>query len=203
MHDNTGTVANHFAMIDALTQKENTQTAVTSPVITSSPILSFLFSPLVIYGSIVLFITLFIGAVFIQFISRVLDWKRTSSSFVVALLIAIMPLSIRVGLEATSLRSFAGPDEVPRKIEIKQVGSSVQISWETDALKAGSVRYHAVGTEDDVSFTAIADFGKRTKQHIVIIENIKKGIEYEFEILSGSGWYDNNGKPLQFRLTGS
>ncbi len=195
---NTQAIAGYYAAVNALTPKEE-QIASPQPD-TSSP-LAILFSPFLIYGSVILFFALFLGALVIQIWYRTLDAKRTLTSLVIAFIIASVPFSLKTALEITRFQTNAGPDETPRNVEIKQTGKTVaQISWQTQVEKVGAVRYSLAPFNQTQSQVVIADHGSMMKNHLAELPNLLPGVLYELEILSGSKWYNSEGRPLNLRL---
>jgi len=191
---------NQYQTVGSLTSKEATPEAQLFTVINDSP-LSYLFTPLLMYGSIGLFFVLFLGALIVQIVQKTLDMKRALTTLVVAVMIASLPITLKTALEATSLQSQAGPDQVPRNIQIQQLTRrSLKLTWDTDAAKVGSVRYSSVPLSVKTSKVVIGDFGKRVKHHSIVLDNLQIGVEYEIEILSGDTWYDNNGEPLRYKI---
>lgn len=194
-------LSQNYSVIQSLTLKDKSVGELAAPVISDNPALSFLYSPLLFYGSVALFFLLFLGAIGIQLLTRVLDWKKTATTFVVALMLAILPMSVRVALNVTSLQTRASPDEVPHNVRTTQLTTRSEIiTWETDAFKVGAVRFAPPSLLSESSTTVIADGGKRTQKHTARIENLEQGGAYEFEILSGSQWYTNDGQSLRFKL---
>ena len=123
------------------------------------------------------------------------------ASLIVALVVATIPVTLRTMLQVTSLQTRAGPDEVPRNLEVKQLSpTSLIVTWETQAEKTGAIRVGPVPLRKTYDRLIVADEGKKTKSHTVKIENLIPKLEYEFEILSGKEWYNSEGKPVKFKL---
>lgn len=194
------TPANYYLEVAALTSKSAPQKSGTTAIIEDS-VLSLLFSPFLIYGTIGLFFAIFCCGIIYQIITKTIDMKKTISTLVVALVVASIPFTLKTALEVTSLSSRAGPDEIPRNLQIQPVTSrSVIVTWETDAEKVGAVRVGKASTLTKNSKVYIGDLGKQVKKHTVRIEELETRTIYEIEILSGSTWYDNSGTPIQFKM---
>lgn len=197
---NSGVPGSYYAQVSALTSKEVVAATELPPGVADTP-LSYLFSPLLLYASVILFFALFGVALIIQIVARMLNFKRTITTLVVAFVVASIPLTLKTALEVTSFSTRAGPDEVPRSIQITQnTPQSVTITWETQAEKIGSVRLGVAPLSEKTGRVVIADFGKKVAKHTAKFEELDSGVEYEFEILSGKEWYNDNGKPLKFKL---
>ncbi len=195
------TAGSYYSSIQALTAKD-VQATTQNGGANVAPDLSFLFSPYILYACLAIFFTLFIGALVVQIKNHVLDWKRAATSLTVALLLALTPLTIRSLLQTTVLQSQASPDEVPKNVTVYQItANTVQISYETDAQKTGAVRYGLAPLSESQSLTAVADSGAKRQKHLVILNNIRPAVVYEYEILSGSKWYTNKGKSMQFIIS--
>lgn len=193
-------IGNHLTNIKTLTPKGANHELV-SQAITDNQGYGFLFSPLLIYGLVILFLFLFLGAIVVQIIYRVFDWKKTGMSLVAALLIASSPLLVRTVLQTTSIESQASPDEMPKNVSINQEGQNViVITWETQVPKIGMIRFGTAPLTEGYGKTAISNNGQKTTQHQIILEKLQRGIDYEFDILSGSTWYSNDGQSLRFKV---
>ncbi|MEK7166690.1 MAG: hypothetical protein AAB874_07820 [Patescibacteria group bacterium] len=192
--------AEHFATLMALTPKEQ-QTTSKIPVGVENTPLTLLFSPWLIYGSIGIFFAFFLGAIIVQIINKSLDMRRTLTSLTVALVIASLPLTLKTALQITSLQTRAGPDEIPRNVKIEPVDNeTAHITWDTDALKVGSVRFGPTPMNIKTATVVIADGGKRMRLHGAELKKLQKGVIYDVEILSGSEWYSDNGVPIKFKF---
>ena len=192
-------IANHYAAISALTPKDRTEQV--PKIISDNPAYSFLFSPLLGYGVIILFFGLFLGAIAIQLFYRILDFKKGITTLVVALMLATLPLGVRFALEQTNLPTHASPDEIPRVIQLTQLSAnSLSVSWQTQVEKSGTVRFSKAPLDETLAQVAIADGGQKTTTHLAKLENLEKGVTYELEILSGGKWYNQNGVPIRFSL---
>lgn len=197
---NQGTLGGYYERVSSLTPKEDI-TVTNMPLGVADTPLSYLFSPWLLYFSIILFFALFAIALVVQIAARILDFKRTVTTLVIAFVIASIPLTLKTALEVTSFSTRAGPDEVPRNIQIIQKNSHIAaISWETQVEKVGSVRMGPAPFSEKNSRVVIVDFGKKVIKHTAIVAELEAGVEYEFEILSGKEWYNDNGKPLKFKL---
>ncbi len=183
-----------------LTSVDTPQKSSTFAVIEDSA-LSLLFSPFLIYGTIILFFAIFLGGLLYQIKSQTFEMKRMISTLLVAILVGSIPFTLKTALQVTSISSRAGPDEVPHSIEMQTLtSSSVVITWETQAEKTGAVRVSRVPFDEKLGKMYIGDLGKQVKKHTVKVEGLEVGVQYEMKILSGSTWYDNNGEPLRLKI---
>jgi hypothetical protein len=159
-----------------------------------------LMSPNIVLLLLGIFVFLLTSALVIQAINKVLNYKRTMISLLVCLMIVSVPLLLRNTLIST-FQLEASPLEDPGKIEIRQVSkNSIQITWNTSEPRIGALRYSQSPFNQDKSHVVIADNGKITREHLVLVEQLEPNTDYEAEILSGKNWYDDHGKPLQFKL---
>ncbi len=151
------------------------------------------FSPIII--SIVLFVSTFIFLMMRQ----LKNFKNISMAVGIALFAACIPTVMNMSQGGVHQNVRAGPEEVPREIRVEKIdASAVQIRWLTDAVKIGSVRMRQKGQGETQYRVHVGDDQQAIKQHSVNITNLKKNQSYEFEILSGSTWYDNAGETLSF-----
>lgn len=193
-------VANYYSTVLALTPNA-TQTEASIPQGVDNTPFSLLFSPFLIYGSVILFFALFLGAIVVQIINKTLDMKRTLTSMAVAFVIASIPVSLKTALQVTQLQSRAGADAVPRNVRISQTGLvEMTVEWETQAEKIGSLRFGPAPLIENTAKVVIADMGKKKLKHTARLEGLIPDVDYELEILSGTDWYSDKGKPLKFRL---
>lgn len=95
------TQGNYYAQVSALTPKEAVAATEIPPGVANTP-LSYLFSPFLLYASIVFFFVLFALALIVQIIARVIDLKKTVTTLVVAFVVASIPLTLKTALEVTS-----------------------------------------------------------------------------------------------------
>jgi len=96
----------------------------------------------------------------------------------------------------------AGPDEIPRNIKVQAISlHEALILWDTDAIKIGAVRISPVPFTAANARTVVGNLGGKTTTHTVAVTNLTIGKKYEFEILSGARWYDNNGVRPIFTFT--
>ena len=93
-----------------LTSVDPPQKSSTFAVIEDSA-LSLLFSPFLIYGTIILFFAIFLGGLLYQIKSQTFEMKRMISTLVVAILVGSIPFTLKTALQVTSISSRAGPDE--------------------------------------------------------------------------------------------
>lgn len=183
---------NYYETVYALTPKEQTGATQALPDHQNSlPV-----GPLVAFAPIIIFFALFIGAFGIQVLQKAMSVKRTISALVIALLVASTPYILGSVRDGVGYRPKAGPEEVPRQVNELVAGSNLTVTWFTDAETLGAVRIGTLPLKEDSARVVIADGGRKTREHRVVITNLPPG-GYEFEIYSVSRWYDNRGEPLK------
>lgn len=155
--------------------------------------------PFMVYLPFIIFFALFIAAFGIQMIQRIWSVKRTFTSLILAFVIACTPFIISALQGGVRFESKAAPDEIPHNIRI--VASSSQsaiVTWDTQVLKIGAVRYGISPARERDRIVVIGDKGQKVGKHAVKLEPLQYGSSYDVEIYSGNRWYDNNGEALQF-----
>jgi hypothetical protein len=191
---------NHFVIIEQLTLR-NVQ-ASGALQITPAPKPSYvasLLSPYMLYLPIVLFLLLFCTAFVIQVTNKVRTSKHMLVSIVIALFAASIPAALTYLKEGSNQRAKAGPQEIPQNVRINYKNpKTAVVVWYTDAPVYGGVRYSLLPYSENKSNFITSDSGKKTLSHSVELKNLVLGKTYELEILSGSGWYTNNGSYIQF-----
>jgi hypothetical protein len=117
------------------------------------------------------------------------------------LIAGVILVNMRQGLE-----SQAGPTESPKNIKISNRGSTtVSVSWTTDVPLTGLIKY----SEDPSKITTpagdardqISGTSQGYTNHSINVTGLGDNKTYYFLIVSGSGTYDDNGKPFSVRTT--
>ena len=192
-------IQSYLLKINELTLKSPADKTATSQAV-QNPTYNFLLSPNLFYAVILIFFVIFGGALLLQFIYKILDFKRMMMTLVVAILIASSPLVLRSALEMTTLETKAAPEQTPKEVQVSQTSpTSIMVEWTTDTPKLGSVRIGPPPLSEKMSQVIIANNGELTTKHSIEITDIAKG-EYEIEILSGKDWYLDKGQPLKISL---
>jgi len=191
---------NYFFTIKQLTA-HNTASAHEQIVTPSpSPIVDTLL-PLAPYAPFVISGLLFVIAFGMFFMNRIHNWKNVTIAVIVALMIAGIPAILTYIGQGSRQTANAGPEEIPRNVRVAPVSpTSVLISWNTDAARVGAVRFGKVPLTSQAARIYVADNQKPANKHTVEINSLVSKQSYEFEILSGVTWYDNNGKYIRFTI---
>jgi len=194
------TATNYFVAINeltahnaAVTNEETVQPTQQSPYFHSLE----LYFP---YAPFVLVALLFVIAFGIQVVNRARNLKNVSAAFVLALLVASIPMVLNYIGQGSRQTANAGPDEIPRQVLVKSnTPTSVLISWTTDAKHIGVVKLGPVPFSDKTALVYLSEnHTEEVQSHTVRVYGLKKGSVYEFEILSGTTWYDNAGNYIRF-----
>ena len=189
---------NYFVTIDQLSA-HNTASAyqeVAQPE--PAPLVSGL-SPLLPYAPFVLFALLFVVAFGLLVVNRAKNLKNMTTALVLALITASIPTVITYVGQGSRQEAKAGPDEIPHEMHVRpDTASFAVITWRTDAKHTGVVRFGASPLSPQTARVYVANDRAEVAQHEIRIGGLKKGRTYEFEILSGTTWYDNAGTPIRF-----
>lgn len=192
--------ANYFVTVNELTA-HNTASAHEEVVVVSPSPLASTLTPFIPYTPFVLFGLLFVIAFWILVVNRVRNLKNVTTAFVFALMVAGIPTALTYINQGSRQEVKAGPQEVPRNVRVAPASpTSVRISWETDATRVGVVRFNKIPFSLQTARVYIADNQESVRAHSVEIDRLVKKESYEFEILSGTTWYDNGGKYIQFTI---
>jgi hypothetical protein len=193
-------IANYCLALSSLSPKQtNTETPVAGPSGTQLgsdvPILS-------VYAPFAIFFIMFIAVFGTFMVGRIRNWKMGVSAFLLACTLAATPFLLQ-GMERFSTSSVrAGPDEIPRNIIVMSKNTkSALITWTTDKEQTGGVKLNELRGLLKNERTFIGNSGGKTKNHTVLIDGLILGKTYEFELLSGVRWYDNNGSRATFQFT--
>lgn len=156
---------------------------------------------LIIYAPIVLFLALFISLFGLNIISKIKNYKRIGVTLVLVLFAAGIPFVLKSIQNGVSFVSKAGPLEIPKSIEIKQISKdAVTVIWNTDASTTGAVRIFIQTDINPKYKVIISNEGKAAAYHQVQILQLNKRTLYGLEILSNQNWYNNNGNPIIIKL---
>jgi hypothetical protein len=190
--------ANYFVTVNQLSARNAPQTseelAQTKTVVSTSSL-----APYMPFASLALFILLFVAAFGIQVTNGVRNARHVITAFTIALFAASIPLILSYIQLGTGQTVRAGPEEIPRNVRVIQLSkNSSRISWNTDAPRIGVVRIGEVPMTEINSRIVVANERQSVQEHIVDVPGLMDGHRYEFEILSGHTWYDNNGRFIQF-----
>jgi hypothetical protein len=191
-------VENYFVQIDQLSA-HNTVSAHEKVASSPRPLLSGPVGQLLPYTPFILFALLFVIAFGILVMNRAKTLRNMTTALLLAIMAASIPTVISYIGMGTQQAVKAGPEEIPRNVVVKSGGlSSVVISWTTDAARTGAVRFDKKPLSPATAITYIANAQATVHVHSVSVDHIVRGQTYEFEILSGTRWYDNNGAYIQF-----
>lgn len=185
---------NYFVAINELTVHDTSSTNQETTQQASSPFTPFLpYTPFIIAG------LLFVVAFGILIINRAKSLKNMTTALVLAVMIASIPMVLTYINQGMRQTAKAGPDEIPRELRVTQGSPTFAvITWHTDAKHTGVIRFGLAPLSDATARVYVADDRKPLTDHSISIGGLKKGTSYEFEILSGTTWYDNNGAPIHF-----
>ena len=194
-------VANYFVTINQLsahnaphTQEEGAQT---TPPVATGPL-----SMIMPYASVILFVLLFIAAFGIQLMRSIRNTKQIITAVMIALFAASIPTILTYVGEGSRQEARAGPEEVPMTVVVQREASdAVHITWKTDAMRIGVVKLGEVPFDANTAKVYVADDQQPVQLHTAIISGLKDKHRYEFEILSGKTWYDNNGTYIPFTFS--
>lgn len=117
------------------------------------------------------------------------------------LIAGVILVNMRQGLE-----SKAGPTASPKNIKISNRGSTTfSASWTTDIPLTGLIKYSEDPAKINMPAGDVRDQISGSSQsytnHSVNVTGLGANKTYYFLIVSGSGIYDDNGKPFQVRTT--
>ena len=191
---------NYFVTINELTAHNIASVHEEVTVASPSPIAST-FAPFIPYTPFVLFALLFMVAFGILVVNRVRNLKNVTTALMLALMVASIPTVLTYIAQGSRQTAKAGPQEVPRNVRVAPASpASVRISWETDAARVGVVRLSKMPFILQTARLYIADDQKSVSVHSIEINSLVRQQSYEFEILSGTTWYDNKGTYIQFTI---
>ncbi len=132
--------------------------------------------------------------------------KRIPTLLGIIILIGGLIAGVVVVNMQTSLQSKAGPTGSPKNVKISNLASSTfSVSWTTDIPLTGLIKYSEDPTKIIIPAGDVRDQISGTSQsynnHTVNVTGLSANKTYYFLIISGSGSYDDGGKPFQIRTT--
>lgn len=194
----TPVALNYLVSINQLSARNAPVTQEEIAVAKQLPFLE-IFSPYIIYAPFVLFVILFAGAFMFQMQNRMKNLKNISMAIVIAVFAASIPTMLTMTQTGVHQAAKAGPEEVPREVIVQKIpDGGIIITWNTDAIKFGSVKISKIPAVNTAPFVYVGDNQVPVKNHTVKIPTLTQNQAYEVEILSGNTWYDNAGKPIEF-----
>jgi hypothetical protein len=192
----TNGAGNYYLQVYALTAKETTSGAGSPNDLGGIPTAS----PYLIWLPYIVFFILFISAFGLLIANKIWNWKRIAGAMVLAGCLAAIPYVISAINRDMATVYRAGPEERPKQIEIiRQSKDSVIINWLTDTESVGAVRYGTIPFTQNTAKVIVTDAGTAVGKHTLKISGLKPNTAYGLEIYSGSHWYDNQGKALEFK----
>ncbi len=191
---------NYFVTIRELSAHNTASAHETVIEAPPSPIASTL-APLLPYTPVILFGFLFVIVFGIFIINRVRNVKNVTTAFILAVMLASIPTLLTYIARGSRQEVNAGPEEVPRNVRVAPASpSSIVISWETDAARVGVVRFSKAPFSLQTARVYLANNQSLVRTHSVEIDKLVGKESYEFEILSGTTWYDNGGRYIKFTV---
>jgi len=188
----------YFVTINELTAHNTGATQEEVAQAAPSP-LAALLEPYIPYTPFVLFGLLFTVAFGLLVVNRVKNLKNITAAMILALVTASIPTVISYVSMGSRQAVNAGPDEIPREVRVvPDSPSTITISWHTDAPHTGVVRFGVASLTPQTARMYVANDRTKVTDHTIRVTGLKKGKSYEFEILSGTTWYDNAGTPIKF-----
>ncbi|KKT50617.1 MAG: Large repetitive protein [Candidatus Collierbacteria bacterium GW2011_GWB1_44_197] len=130
--------------------------------------------------------------------------KRIPTLLGVFILIAGLVAGVILVNKKTGFESKAGPSESPKNLKISNLSATTfSVSWSTDIPLTGLIKF----SEDPVKITTpggdvrdqISGTSQSYNNHTVNISGLSASKTYYFLVVSGSGTFDDNGKPFQVR----
>ncbi|OGD72784.1 hypothetical protein A3K29_01395 [Candidatus Collierbacteria bacterium RIFOXYB2_FULL_46_14] len=132
--------------------------------------------------------------------------KRIPTMLGIFILIAGLVAGVILVNTRQGLESKAGPSESPKNLKISNLNATTfSVSWTTDTPLTGLTKYSqdpakivtpAGDVRDQISGTS-----QSYNSHTVNVSGLAASTTYYFLIVSGSGTYDDNGKPFSVRTT--
>lgn len=193
----TSMAVNYFVSIDQLTAhntvKAEESTRLPSQASTVATMGQFSpFMPFVLFG------LLFCIALGIQLTNRFRDSKHILMSVLISFAVASIPAMLAYVGEGGRQQVTASPQEIPKHVVVqRRDATSVFVTWNTDAPTIGVIRLWGTPPVDGGRLF-VANKQAEAGEHTVLIDGLTGKNEYQFQILSGTTWYDNNGQNIRF-----
>lgn len=198
--DTGGRIADYFVNIEALQARAEAPNATPQTISSPTPFASSPFiSELSPYGQYLLAALLFLCAFWIQIKDGIRSTKHLVIIFLLSGFAASVPFALAAINASFGLQARAAPQEMPRMVHIfPSAAHEVKVTWQTEDAMVGAVRYGVTPFDLSKTTPVIADGGERTMVHTAILSGLSPGVNYVLEILSGTRWYDENGRPILF-----
>lgn len=142
---------------------------------------------------------LFLAVLVLWSIRKAKSTKLMVATLVLVLFAASIPSVLKYVQTGSRQQTNATLSPIPRNIVIAQASaSSVSVSWTTEKVSIGAVRFAATPLSLYTTTIVVADGGKLVSTHNAILNKLQNGKTYGVEILSGTEWFNTNGDPVHF-----
>lgn len=183
-------VNQYYLQIQALSADQHTETSQPQPL-PDSPPSNYTLTAIYIFIGMVIIGTL--GLLF----TKTRQLNKLIAVLVVSLITSAIPLGLNLTKQTATITSQAGPELTPKQIIVKNVSTSgFSIDWSTDKQQTGIIR---LSTSEDMTQNpkiVSSTLKESTSNHQVSVTGLKPGTNYFIEVLSGSEWYNHQGKPI-------
>ena len=189
-------INHHYLQIQALTPVSVAETAV-KPV-SSSPNLISTITP-----AFIVFISLLGLGIIGLLLTRTRNLNKLMVVMGIAFLTSLVPVSLSLMNQQTSISSHAGAISIPKNVIVDQVTrSSFNVSWQTDNPTVGAIRLREQAKASEFNQIISESKDSNIYTHILSPKNLQPQTVYVFEVLSGGAWYNNQGVPLTVKTAG-
>ncbi len=156
----------------------------------------------VVTWPLIIFFGLFITGFLVLFFKRLHQFRSVLMVFVVAFLLAMLPLAMRSTERSSQIGTKADVAITPTNLIISSVTSiGFTIEWDTAAETAGAVKISRTQDMLDEVFTYPDD--SLLTHHRLVISALDPGSTYFLQVLSDTTWFENDGEPIKVTLPSS
>jgi hypothetical protein len=192
----SNSLTDYYLKIQALTPITSTD----SQTVTAGVVNNFQIPTL----SVVIFLAVLIVGAFALLLTKSHQLNKMFFLLTLAFILSAVPLTIQSTATRLDYQSQAGPILAPKNIVVKEVTSSrMIITWVTDKPETGAIRLGPTSSLGSDAKIYSEDQTELFTNHQLEITSLQPRTRYYFILLSGSQWFNDQGKPIEVKTASS
>jgi hypothetical protein len=193
-------IKTHYLQVQALTP-ETPLTVPPSSAPTTNAITDILASGGLPLSLGIFFVLLTVGIIALL-VTKVQDFNKILTISFLALVTSAIPYGTKLATETTRLQSRASIVSIPKNVEVSNVtATGFDVMWQTDTPNSGALRLRSDQDKKSAQTVYQEPDTDPITSHKISLTNLDPQTTYYFELLSGSVWFNQNGKPLVVATT--
>lgn len=189
----------HYLKVQALSPVVNSSTPPAGSSSPADPFFNF-FTQNPTSAALLIFCAFMVIGIIGLLITKVRNVNTILTLMFIAFMTSTIPYGTRIIQQQTHLESQAGPELTPKNLIIDNVTrTGFTIMWDTDNPNLGALRLKSSLDPTEIPKIASEPDGPPLNKHVITVNNLKSNTLYYVDILSGSTWYNNNGRSLEVK----